>query len=192
MYTDSGMIEQPDQYLSEFSALLNIYTELAPLRVLEIGVRRGGTFLQWIKYAAPGALIIGVDLPVGKWGATEPVDYLGIWKYASGAQAEIQVVLGNSHSDITKSMIAAAMPVVDFLFIDGDHAYQGVQEDYEYYGALVRPGGVIAMHDILPDATDSAIEVYKYWHEIKRDGDIELTSAEGQKTRGIGVITKCS
>ena len=39
---------------------------------------------------------------------------------------------------------------VDVLFIDGDHAYDGVKRDYEMYGSLVRDGGVIAFHDIVP------------------------------------------
>jgi predicted O-methyltransferase YrrM len=37
---------------------------------------------------------------------------------------------------------------LDFLFIDGDHTYKGVKEDFEMYSPLVRKGGVIAFHDI--------------------------------------------
>ncbi len=33
---------------------------------------------------------------------------------------------------------------VDFLFIDGDHLYDGVKIDFELYKKLVRPGGLIA------------------------------------------------
>lgn len=37
----------------------------------------------------------------------------------------------------------------DFLHIDGDHRYEGVKADYLKYAPIVRPGGVIAMHDAL-------------------------------------------
>jgi predicted O-methyltransferase YrrM len=39
---------------------------------------------------------------------------------------------------------------LDFLFIDGDHTYEGVKQDFEMYTPLVRKGGLVAMHDIVP------------------------------------------
>jgi cephalosporin hydroxylase len=36
---------------------------------------------------------------------------------------------------------------IDFLFIDGDHSYQGVLTDWLLYAPLVRSGGIIAFHD---------------------------------------------
>ena len=38
--------------------------------------------------------------------------------------------------------------LLDFLFIDGDHTYEGVKQDYEMYKHLVKPGGWIGFHDI--------------------------------------------
>ena len=37
--------------------------------------------------------------------------------------------------------------LLDFLFIDGDHTYEGVKQDYEMYRHLVKPGGWIGFHD---------------------------------------------
>ena len=59
---------------------------------------------------------------------------------------------------------------LDFLFIDGDHAFKGVKSDFQLYSELVRPGGLIAFHDIIPGAparagNDSANpggDVWKY------------------------------
>lgn len=36
---------------------------------------------------------------------------------------------------------------IDFLFIDGDHTYQGVLTDWLLYAPLVKRGGIIAFHD---------------------------------------------
>lgn len=36
---------------------------------------------------------------------------------------------------------------LDFLFIDGDHAYASVLRDFEQWTPLVRIGGILAMHD---------------------------------------------
>lgn len=55
--------------------------------------------------------------------------------------------------------------LLDFLFIDADHSYEGVKMDFEMYSPLVKPGGIIALHDIhLPSAG-----VGKFWNEIKKN-----------------------
>ncbi|MEO0196406.1 MAG: class I SAM-dependent methyltransferase [candidate division WOR-3 bacterium] len=40
---------------------------------------------------------------------------------------------------------------LDFLFIEGNHSYEGVKMDFEMYFPLVRKGGIIAFHDIVKD-----------------------------------------
>jgi predicted O-methyltransferase YrrM len=37
---------------------------------------------------------------------------------------------------------------VDLLFIDGDHSHEGALADWRNYGPLLRPGGIVVMHDI--------------------------------------------
>ncbi len=36
---------------------------------------------------------------------------------------------------------------IDFLFIDGDHSYEGVKTDFELYSKLLSDRGIIAIHD---------------------------------------------
>lgn len=36
---------------------------------------------------------------------------------------------------------------IDFLFIDGDHTYEGVKKDFELYSKLLTENGVIVIHD---------------------------------------------
>ena len=35
----------------------------------------------------------------------------------------------------------------DFVFIDGDHSYEGLKSDWEGWSRLIAPGGKIALHD---------------------------------------------
>jgi predicted O-methyltransferase YrrM len=35
----------------------------------------------------------------------------------------------------------------DFVFIDGDHSYEGLKADWEGWSRLAAPGGIIALHD---------------------------------------------
>lgn len=41
---------------------------------------------------------------------------------------------------------------IDFLFIDGDHAYESVRRDFEHWSPHLTPTGVLAFHDALTDA----------------------------------------
>jgi len=36
---------------------------------------------------------------------------------------------------------------IDFIFIDGDHSYDGIKTDWNDWSAKVNPGGYIALHD---------------------------------------------
>jgi predicted O-methyltransferase YrrM len=78
---------------------------------------------------------------------------------------------------------------VDFLFIDGDHTYQGVKQDFQMYSPLVRKGGIVAFHDIAtPDLTGEC-EVAKFWKEIKQSHNhVEVVEEKNQKWAGIGIL----
>src|SRR5262249_47954579 len=45
---------------------------------------------------------------------------------------------------------------IDFLFIDADHSWAGIDRDWRDWSPLVAPGGVVALHDSrsLPDRPD--------------------------------------
>ena len=43
--------------------------------------------------------------------------------------------------------IADVPDSVDFIFIDGDHSYQGITRDWELYAGKLIQGGLIALHD---------------------------------------------
>jgi len=36
---------------------------------------------------------------------------------------------------------------IDFLFIDGDHSFEGIRGDWETWSPLISKGGVVALHD---------------------------------------------
>ena len=40
---------------------------------------------------------------------------------------------------------------IDLLFIDGAHEYDAVLQDYEQWSPLLRPGGMIAFHDVVTE-----------------------------------------
>jgi predicted O-methyltransferase YrrM len=60
------------------------------------------------------------------------------------------MIHGDSHDSQMKVTVTQILgdDRLDFLFIDGDHTYDGVKQDYEMYKDLVKPGGWIGFHDI--------------------------------------------
>ena len=130
------------QRVEEFCAVAGVLIALQPRHVLEIGVYGGGSFALWCTLAS--GTKIGIDS--GSIGG--PIHQrLGDFQARFG---DVQLIKGNSHDASTleqvKGMLAGEP--LDFLFIDGDHTLQGVEQDYTMYGPLVRPGGWIGLHDI--------------------------------------------
>jgi hypothetical protein len=46
---------------------------------------------------------------------------------------------------------------IDFLFIDGDHSYDGVKQDFDLYSQILSDSGIIMIHDTDGDYEESMI-----------------------------------
>ena len=81
---------------------------------------------------------------------------------------------------------------IDFLFIDGDHTYDGAKTDFLRYGSMVREGGVIAFHDLMApkNGRQDHIQVGRLWAEIQHCGYMtqEFWCGSDPDWGGIGVV----
>jgi predicted O-methyltransferase YrrM len=155
------------QKLSEFAPLVGLVGRQRPLRVLEIGTHRGGTFWVWCQVAADDAKVISVDLPAGAFGDGDYDESL-VRSYA-GDRQQVELIRDDSHNPDTRERVVRALEgePLDFLFLDGDHTYEGVRADFEMYAPLVRPGGMVAFHDIIEHPEVPECEVERVWNEVK-------------------------
>lgn len=59
----------------------------------------------------------------------------------------------------------------NFVFIDADHCYSAVVEDFQNWSPMVREGGFVAFHDTNQDFSHQAIKTVftgnKEWEEVK-------------------------
>src|SRR5262249_36321608 len=142
---------------------------LRPKVLLEIGTAKGGTLFLLSKAAAPSAKIISCDLPGGLYGGGYPQWKSAIFHRIIPPPQSLHLIRGDSHQAATRDQVLAALggEKVDFMLIDGDHSYAGVKQDFLTYRNFVRPGGVIALHDILPNRFDRDIDVSRFWKEIR-------------------------
>lgn len=176
---------RPTQVRAEIVELVSLVNDAAPKRVLEIGTDNGGTLFLLAWASASDARLLSVD--VRAYGR------LRRWLYQSFGRhgQSVGIYTGDSQSEETRLAVQRYFRTapLDFLLIDGDHAYDAVRRDYELYASLVRPGGLIALHDIVDGPETSVGGVPRFWREIRSDlRDVnEIVEAADQGGYGIGV-----
>ena len=115
---------------------------------MEIGTDQGGTFAIWSKLSDDG-IRISVDMPHGEFGRADYDEYKRD-EYLKSLGSNVHMFWGSSHDYKMLENVESIIDnnSLDFLFIDGDHTYEGVKQDFEMYKHLVKPGGWIGFHDI--------------------------------------------
>lgn len=182
----------PQQIPAEIEALYEVVCELRPRRVLEIGTARGGSLYLWLQAAAQDATVVSVDLPSGEFGGGYSSARIPLYQSFARSGQCLHLLREDSHSPETLEQVTRCFgkEEVDFLFIDGDHTYEGVKADFEQYAPLVRAGGVIALHDILPNAREPAVQVHRLWAQLRDlyQGAEFVSPDEAGGRIGIGLI----
>lgn len=183
----------PNQKEEEILWLLRRLAAEPARVVLEIGTDRGGTLFLWTRVAAPDALLVTVDIHkmVGRFGRMSPFALVRT-SFARERQ-RIELVDGaDSRSDETAARVRGILRgrAVDFLFLDGDHRYESVRRDFELYEPLVRPGGIVALHDISACTTPDTVGTAAFWSELKREHETDELAAGGAPGYGIGIYSK--
>jgi cephalosporin hydroxylase len=141
----------------ELNKLLQYVSEIQVDVVLEIGVHKGYSLQVWHDAFQP-ELLIGIDNDLHEF------DHEHVTK-------ELILLDSDSHQMETKEQVCLHLgkKQIDFMFLDGDHTYEGVKRDYELYSPLVRKGGIIALHDIALDGPTwrtAGVDVQRFWNEL--------------------------
>ena len=115
-------------------------------RLVEVGVWHGVTTCRLRRAMARDALLLAVD-PYEK-------GRLGFSAQRYIARREVAKVGNGAVRWERKPGVEAAREYaargdegVDFVFIDGDHSFEGLRGDWEAWSGLVAEGGVVALHD---------------------------------------------
>ncbi len=181
---DGYMRVKTMQIPSEITRLARAVEALAPRTILEIGTASGGTSLIWSTLASER--VITCDLK----DMTHQTPLFSRFP-PPGSNCQVTLLSGDSHSADFKSRVARELngEQVDFLFIDGDHTDAGVTQDYNDYREFVRPGGLIAFHDIVENQPLDINQVFYLWQRLKQVGDVEeFIDNPDQCGFGIGIL----
>jgi cephalosporin hydroxylase len=152
------------QNRDELMPVLEVIKAAAPSTVLEIGTANGGTLFVLTRVAASDATIVSLDLPGGDWGGGYSEKRIPLYEAFALPGQRLHLLREDSHKREALEHVKQAFAgrTIDFLFVDGDHSYEGVRSDFDMYAPLVTPGGYVAFHDIA--YTDG---VTRLWNEVK-------------------------
>jgi predicted O-methyltransferase YrrM len=183
--TQIGIVQKRE----EVQWLFELIHATRPHTVLEIGLDLGGTFFLWSRAAAPDAHLIAIDTrPVGRFGDWSPFSI--VRRGFALAYQHVTLLMGSdSHAETTWRRVEALLDggAIDFLFIDGDHSYDGVWQDFKMYSPLVAPGGLIAFHDISQNPADWTKGVARFWQEFSAEHETQERVVSADPGFGIGV-----
>jgi predicted O-methyltransferase YrrM len=142
------------------------------MTVLEIGVFEGETTQHLIKALPKGGQYVGIDINDYRTDATK--------LYMAEGGKSIDFILGNSLSELEK------LPKnhFDLIFVDGDHSFGHVLEEFKLVEKLVARGGVIVYHDTIHlDGPRKLVEYAAHFNY----NNVTLNTTEG---RGISILHK--
>ena len=164
------------QVMEEIENFQNKIINQSPKVIVEIGTANGGTLSRWLEIPS-AEIIVSIDYPIGVHGgqgyeermcviseALENSNLLNKKFYSiNGDSKDIKV--------IEKLEIVLNGKKIDFLFIDGDHTYEGVKSDFENYKKFLKGGSVVGFHDIIDSEYHKIMGCFvsKLWNDLKKN-----------------------
>jgi predicted O-methyltransferase YrrM len=104
-------------------------------QIMEIGRFYGGSAFLFAVASDHDSMVTSIDI------APQNDELLQIALKKSGLAHKVHLLVGDSHDG------EARVDFYDLIFVDGDHSYGGVLEDYEHWKKAVKPGGYLVFHN---------------------------------------------
>jgi predicted O-methyltransferase YrrM len=180
----------PLQVKEELIQFLKIFIKQHPKIIFECGTAHGGNLFLLTRFSDKDSTIISVDLPGGKFGGGYPSWKIPFYKSFTSNNQRMILLREDSHKISTLEKVKEVLNnrKIDVAYIDGDHTYLGVKKDFELYRSLIKPGGLIVFHDIVPHKYKN-VGVPKFWQEIHKEYEFkEIVKDWDQKWAGIGIL----
>ncbi len=153
--------------------------------IVEIGSYKGRSTVA-MAYACIGSnrKIYCIDTWDGNDSDFPDRKFFDIWQNnieKNGLSPYVIPLQGYSHQVLSQWQELAGEQEIDFIFIDGSHQFLDVLKDFELSYNLIKEGGWIAFHDVVPTWPGSE----RVWHKIAKNRlinhEYSSTLACGQK-----------
>ncbi|MBN3949754.1 MAG: class I SAM-dependent methyltransferase [Nostoc sp. NMS7] len=162
--------------------------------IVEIGSFKGRSTVA-MAYACIGTKrkIYSIDTWDGNDADFSERQFFEVWQQnvqLNGLEQYVIPLRGYSHDVLNRWDKFTNSKAIDFIFIDGSHQYLDVLKDFNLSFSLVKNGGWIAFHDVVPTWPGPQ----RVWHNIAKlrliNHEYSSTLACGQKS--LAAITSTS
>jgi len=174
----------PNERFQLYYALRILLPETAsPLRFVEIG-----------SFAGSSLFLTGKALkrivPQLQGFAIEPGGHPQFYEVLKHLQGDVTHLPRFSHQAVAQlqQLFEQDGKLATFIFVDGDHTYEGVRQDIIDYFPLVAPGGIMMFHDYLPPLNDENREAILFHHAGNEPGIRQACQEFMENTYGCEVI----
>jgi predicted O-methyltransferase YrrM len=179
-----------------------------PSRILEIGSFLGLSARWMLEVCSPwGGTVLSIDPNIPHWSFSDPAairaQFLSAFPQRHqwlrgffGSPSRLQGILA-LHPGIPSIDGSSSMEPFDAVFIDGDHGYDAVADDFREARRLLRADGTAYFHDVIshPEVTrlldelgrDQAMRVRIPGRWIDRLGRLLVRKG----LDGVGVVERC-
>lgn len=148
--------------------------------VVEIGSFRGRST---IAMASTGASVVAVDPHLGSDRGPQEIEADGVRGDADFATFHRNLREAGVAERVThvrkrsEEALGDVPPAIDVLYVDGAHRYRPALADVRDYGARVRPGGTMLVHDSFSSigvtlALLRSVVFSRRWRYVGRDGSL--------------------
>lgn len=179
-----GLLQVPEEieYLCEFVEWKK------PKNILEIGSCFGGSMMLWCHFAKP-ELAISLDIGTSHFGS-DKVDYKKRGKMFE--ELGVKSIIADSTSEEAYNKVSELLGdrKLDMLFIDADHSFIGVLQDYLLYKNFLSNDGFILFHDIVKSDFHAKADckVPEVWENLKGKVKINVIGKSNQGSGGFGIL----
>lgn len=144
------------------------------LIAVEIGVFEGSSTAQIALSISENGILFGIDnFQKGSLGICYSKWITSIVLKRNGVSHKVKLI-----EKLSSDATADVPDELDFIFIDGDHSWDGIDKDWNNWSAKVKKGGIIALHDTAVPAFDPSREgldsVRYFVAVIQHDSSYEL------------------
>lgn len=165
--------------------VLQKYAQLARETIVEIGAAYGGSALLFLLSKKKSAQVYSIDPFVqdsmGNFQATRKLCFSHVTRALTDTGLDDRIKQWELLPDYSYMVIKHWRKLIDLLFVDGDHHYQAVKQDFADWFPLVKKGGLILFHDSCQPIQTPESKYDRGWpgpsrlvRELQRDSRITL------------------